>query len=151
LDQCESRTDLSIDVKVASLPLYLLMICGERRASSGEQVGNPGAEAETRTQTRQDQAGGCTNASETQVDQRPGCKQRRHHAAGCRSWWFARTRSSLSDGVLGLVGLGAAPDAKDIEIAVLRHQLMVLRRQSPDRGTRRRTAGVSHVGASAAS
>jgi putative transposase len=31
--------------------------------------------------------------------------------------------------VLGLVGLGQAPDAKDIEIAVLRHQLMVLRRQ----------------------
>src|SRR4051794_13356768 len=31
--------------------------------------------------------------------------------------------------VLGLVGLGPAPDAKDIEIAVLRHQLMVLRRQ----------------------
>src|SRR3954466_7919097 len=31
--------------------------------------------------------------------------------------------------VLGLVGLGPTPDAKDIEIAVLRHQLMVLRRQ----------------------
>jgi hypothetical protein len=31
--------------------------------------------------------------------------------------------------VLGLVGVGPAPDAKDIEIAVLRHQLMVLRRQ----------------------
>src|SRR3982750_2698797 len=31
--------------------------------------------------------------------------------------------------VLGLVGLDPAPDAKDIEIAVLRHQLMVLRRQ----------------------
>src|SRR5919107_5348809 len=31
--------------------------------------------------------------------------------------------------VLGLLGLGPAPDAKDIEIAVLRHQLMVLRRQ----------------------
>ena len=31
--------------------------------------------------------------------------------------------------VLGLVGLGPAPDAKDIEIAVLQHQLMVLRRQ----------------------
>ncbi len=30
--------------------------------------------------------------------------------------------------VLGLVGLGSAPDAKDIEIAVLQHQLMVLRR-----------------------
>ena len=31
--------------------------------------------------------------------------------------------------VLSLVGLGPAPDAKDIEIAVLRHQLMVVRRQ----------------------
>ncbi|HEY6597154.1 MAG TPA: hypothetical protein VI011_24100 [Asanoa sp.] len=31
--------------------------------------------------------------------------------------------------VLGLVGVGPAPDAKDVEIAVLRHQSMVLRRQ----------------------
>ena len=31
--------------------------------------------------------------------------------------------------VLGLLGRGPAPDAKDVEIAVLRHQLMVLRRQ----------------------
>jgi hypothetical protein len=31
--------------------------------------------------------------------------------------------------VLGLVGLGPTPDVKDVEIAVLRHQLMVLRRQ----------------------
>jgi putative transposase len=31
--------------------------------------------------------------------------------------------------VLGLVGLGSAADAKDIEMAVLRHQLMVVRRQ----------------------
>jgi hypothetical protein len=31
--------------------------------------------------------------------------------------------------VLGLVGLGPAPDARDVEIAVLRHQLMVVRRQ----------------------
>jgi hypothetical protein len=31
--------------------------------------------------------------------------------------------------VLGLVGLGSAPGAKDVEIAVLRHQLMVVRRQ----------------------
>src|SRR4051812_43016462 len=31
--------------------------------------------------------------------------------------------------VLGLIGLGPTPDAKDVEIAVLRHQLFVLRRQ----------------------
>jgi hypothetical protein len=31
--------------------------------------------------------------------------------------------------VLGLIGLGPTPAAKDIEIAVLRHQLMLLRRQ----------------------
>jgi putative transposase len=32
-------------------------------------------------------------------------------------------------GLLGLVGLGPAPDAKDVEIAVLRHQLAVMGRQ----------------------
>ena len=32
--------------------------------------------------------------------------------------------------VLGLLGLGPAPDAKDVEIAALRHQLTVLRRQA---------------------
>jgi hypothetical protein len=31
--------------------------------------------------------------------------------------------------VLDLVGLGPTPDAKDVEIAVLRHQPVVLRRQ----------------------
>src|SRR2546427_12916939 len=31
--------------------------------------------------------------------------------------------------VLGLVGLGPKPDDKDVEIAVLRHQLAVLHRQ----------------------
>jgi putative transposase len=31
--------------------------------------------------------------------------------------------------LLGLVGLGPAPDAKDVEIAVLRHQLVVVHRQ----------------------
>jgi hypothetical protein len=31
--------------------------------------------------------------------------------------------------ILGLVGCSRSPDAKDVEIAVLRHQLLVLRRQ----------------------
>ncbi len=31
--------------------------------------------------------------------------------------------------LLGLLGRGQTPDAKDVEIAVLRHQLAVLRRQ----------------------
>ncbi len=31
--------------------------------------------------------------------------------------------------LLDLIGLGPTPDAKDVEIAVLRHQLLVLRRQ----------------------
>src|SRR5438876_4017655 len=31
--------------------------------------------------------------------------------------------------VLGLIGLGPSPDAKDVEIAALRHQLMVVQRQ----------------------
>src|SRR5450756_2903207 len=31
--------------------------------------------------------------------------------------------------LLGLVGIGPSPDEKDVEIAVLRHQLSVLRRQ----------------------
>jgi len=31
--------------------------------------------------------------------------------------------------VLGVIGLGPSPDAKDVEIAVLRHQLAVMRRQ----------------------
>jgi hypothetical protein len=35
----------------------------------------------------------------------------------------------LFDGFLDWSGWGPAPDAKDIEIAVLRHQLMVVRRQ----------------------
>jgi hypothetical protein len=41
-----------------------------------------------------------------------------------RALWFLIVRR-----VLGLIGMGTAPDARDVEIAVLRHQLMVLRRQ----------------------
>jgi hypothetical protein len=37
--------------------------------------------------------------------------------------------SSLFGQVLRLVGLGPKPDDKDVEIAVLRHQLAVLHRQ----------------------
>jgi hypothetical protein len=39
--------------------------------------------------------------------------------------------------VLALVGLGPTPDAKDVEIAGLRHQVMVLRRQVARPGTDR--------------
>jgi len=41
--------------------------------------------------------------------------------------------------LLGLVRLGPALDAKDVDIAVLRHQLLVLRRQGAGRGTPRPT------------
>jgi hypothetical protein len=40
---------------------------------------------------------------------------------------------------LCLVGLGRSPDAKDVQIAVLRHQLLVLRRQVAELATRRPT------------
>ena len=40
--------------------------------------------------------------------------------------------------LLGLLAVGRTPDAKDVEITVLRHQLMVLRRQVTRPGWRRR-------------
>lgn len=50
-----------------------------------------------------------------------------------RIWQDARVVRTvaflLARRVLGLLGVGPVPDAKDVEIAVLRHQLMVLRRQ----------------------
>jgi hypothetical protein len=39
--------------------------------------------------------------------------------------------------VLGVFGVGPVPDAKDVEIAVLRHELMCCAARSPGRGTRR--------------
>jgi hypothetical protein len=42
---------------------------------------------------------------------------------------IASVRLVLLRRALGLLGIGPTPDAKDVEIAVLRHQLMVLRRQ----------------------
>src|SRR5262245_3455488 len=43
---------------------------------------------------------------------------------------FVRTLAFLvARRLLDVAGLGPRPDAKDVEIAVLRHQLMVLRRQ----------------------
>jgi hypothetical protein len=59
--------------------------------------------------------------------QRDGCDQARHRLARRRSWWWTVALRVLRQ-VLGLVGLGSSPDAKDVEIAVLRHQLVVLSR-----------------------
>ena len=49
--------------------------------------------------------------------------------------------------VLGVVGLGPSLDARDLEIAVLRHQLMVLRRQVARHRYARGSDGVGRVGA----
>jgi hypothetical protein len=52
--------------------------------------------------------------------------------------------------VLGLVGLGSAPDAKDVEIAVLPHQLIVVRRQITQPLPAHRPDGPVHPGETAA-
>ena len=49
---------------------------------------------------------------------------RQHDLVVVRSLAFVFVRQ-----VLGLIGVGPSPAAKDVEIAVLRHQLMVLHRQ----------------------
>src|SRR5260370_23824564 len=66
---------------------------------------------------------------------RVGCKFRgtavtRHDACGKIAVVVVRTLAFLIvRRLLGLAGLGADPDAKDIEMAVLRHQLAVVGRQ----------------------
>src|SRR3954468_23414210 len=61
--------------------------------------------------------------------QRQGCDQGRY-GGGRLAVMVVRTLAFvIVRRALGLVGLGPAPDAKDIEIAVLRHRLMVVRRQ----------------------
>ena len=52
--------------------------------------------------------------------------------------------------VLGLLGIGPAPDAKDVEITVLRHQLMVVRRQIPAQVHPLGSSGAGDAGEAAA-
>jgi hypothetical protein len=63
------------------------------------------------------------------MNQAPQRCRTRTRTARMNGWWFARWAFLLLRRLLGVLCCGQRPDAKDVEIAVLRHQLAVLRRQ----------------------
>jgi hypothetical protein len=58
-----------------------------------------------------------------------GCDQGRRRSGMITAVVLRTLGFVILRGLPGLVGLGPAPDAKDVEITVLRHQLAVLGRQ----------------------